>query len=129
MIDEQHKKLIEETNALYQGCLSGSVEERKAYFMQAVKSVVDYIKYHFSAEENMLEKVKYPAINAQKKEHACFVEKRLTDVKSYQEGQKLVPNAFVRFLRDWILSHIAVEDTKYARYILDLKKSGNLERK
>jgi hemerythrin len=48
------------------------------------------------------------------------------DVQSFQEGRKFVPNNFVRFLKDWILSHIAIEDTQYARYILNLKKQGRL---
>jgi hemerythrin len=74
----------------------------------------------------MLETVKYPKYAEHKKQHEVFVQRLLDDVKSYQEGKKLVPNSFVRFLRDWILSHIAMEDTQYARYIFDLKKSGQL---
>jgi hemerythrin len=126
LIDEQHKALIENTNTLYQGCLRGTEEEKKAYFMNTVKSVVDYVKYHFSAEEKMLENVKYPQLCEQKKQHETFVQALLDDVKGFQEGQKFAPNNFVRFLRDWILSHIAMEDTKYARYICDLKKNGKL---
>jgi hemerythrin len=127
-IDGQHKELIENTNRLYQGCLAGTEEEKRAFFMQTVKSVVDYVKYHFSAEETMLENVKYPQLSCQKKQHEVFVQRLLDDVKSYQNGQKFVINNFVRFLRDWILSHIAMEDTKYARYICNLKKSGQLDK-
>jgi hemerythrin len=126
LIDGQHKELIENTNKLYQGCLSGTDDERKVFFMQAVKSVVDYVKFHFSAEERMLENVKYPELSAHRKQHEGFVKKLLDDVQSFKEGQKFVPNNFVRFLRDWILSHIAMEDTKYSRYIFDLKKNGKL---
>jgi hemerythrin len=126
LIDEQHKKLIELTNTLYRGCLVGTDEQKAAYFMKAVKDVVDYVKLHFSAEERMLENVKYPQLPRQKKQHETFVKKILSEVKNFQEGQKFVINNFVRFLRDWILSHIAVEDTQYARFIFDLKKSGRL---
>ena len=127
-IDEQHKTLIEHTNTLYQGCLSGTEAERKAYFLNAIRSVVDYTKFHFSAEEKILQNVQYPQLSAHKKQHEEFVQKLVDDVKSYQSGEKFVPNAFVRFLRDWVLSHIALEDTKYARYIFDLKKSGQLDK-
>jgi hemerythrin len=51
----------------------------------------------------------------------------VTDVQSFQDGRKFVPNNFVRFLKDWILSHIAIQDTLYAKYIVDLKKQGQLE--
>ncbi|MDR0598889.1 MAG: bacteriohemerythrin [Treponema sp.] len=126
LIDGQHKELIEHTNKLYQGCMVGDEEAKKAYFMKAVKSVVDYVNYHFSAEEKMLENIKYPGLAEHKKQHESFVKKLLDDVKGYEEGWKFAPNSFVRFLRDWILSHIAMEDTKYARYIQDLKKNGRL---
>jgi hemerythrin len=126
LIDDQHKELIENTNRLYQGCLAKTETERMTFFMEAVKSVVDYVKYHFSAEEKMLENVKSPELQTQKKQHEMFVKRLLDDVREFQEGQKFALNNFVRFLRDWILSHIAMEDTKYARYIFDLKKNGKL---
>ncbi|MDR1909989.1 MAG: bacteriohemerythrin [Spirochaetaceae bacterium] len=129
LIDEQHKELINLTNELYQGCRTGTEEEKRAYFLKTVKSAVEYVKYHFSAEEKMLENIKYPKYAEHKRQHEAFIQRLLADVKSYQEGMKLVPNSFVRFLRDWILSHIAMEDTQYARYILDLKKKGQLQPK
>jgi hemerythrin len=129
LIDEQHKELLEHTNTLYRGCLAGTEEEKKAFFMSTVHVVVDYTKYHFSAEEKMLENIKYPELARHKKEHEGFVQKLVDDVKSYQNGEKFVPNNFVRFLKDWILSHIAMEDTKYSRYIFNLKKSGQLDQR
>jgi hemerythrin len=129
LIDEQHKELLEHTNTLYRGCLSGTEEERIAHFMEAVHIVVDYTKYHFSAEEKMLENVKYPELARHRKEHEGFVQKIVDDVKSFQNGEKFVPNNFVRFLKDWILSHIAMEDTKYSQYIFSLKKSGQLDKR
>jgi hemerythrin len=126
LIDSQHKELIAHTNRLYQGCLNGTEEEKKTFFLDTVQSVEDYVKFHFSAEEKMLENVRYPYRVKHKRQHEEFVQQMCQEVKDYEKGKKFVPNAFVRFLRDWILSHIAMEDTKYARYIFDLKKTGNL---
>jgi len=125
LIDDQHKQLINLTNTLYKGCLAGP-EAAKTYFMEAIQGTVDYVKYHFAAEEKLLENVKYPDLAAHKKLHEAFVKKILEDVQSYKEGKKFVPNAFVRYLKDWILSHIAVMDKAYAKYILNLKKQGAL---
>jgi hemerythrin len=125
LIDNQHKELIRLTNELYEGCLMGK-EEAKHYFMKTVKGTVDYVKYHFTAEEKLLETVKYPELPEHKKQHESFIKQLLDDVQSFESGKKFVPNLFVRFLRDWILSHIAVMDKKYADYILDLKKQGVL---
>ncbi|MDR2743534.1 MAG: bacteriohemerythrin [Treponema sp.] len=124
-IDDQHKELINLTNALYKGCLVGD-ETARTYFMETIRGTVDYVKYHFSAEEKMLENVKYPDFANHKKEHESFVKKILEDVEKFQEGKKFVPNQFVRYLKDWILTHIAIQDKKYSDFIFDLKKKGLL---
>jgi hemerythrin len=125
LIDDQHKELIRLTNELYEGCLTGD-EAARNFFFTAVHRAMDYVKYHFSTEEKLLENVKYPHLAAHRKQHEDFVLKLLGDVKSFQQGKKFVPNSFVRFLKEWILSHIAIVDTRYAAYIMDLKKQGKL---
>jgi hemerythrin len=126
LIDEQHKELIRLTNELYESCLAGE-DAARANFMEAVKGTVDYVKYHFGVEEKLLQNAKYPELAEHKKEHEAFVRHILNEVQSFQEGKKFVPNEFVRYLRDWILSHIAVADRRYATYILGLKKTGALK--
>jgi hemerythrin len=126
LIDDQHKELVNMTNTLYEACLAGD-EAARAYFLQAIHGTVDYVKYHFAAEEKIMESVKYPNIIEHKRAHEGFVKKIFEDVQSFQAGKKFVPNVFVRDLRDWILTHIAVEDRKYADHIFNLKKQGALE--
>jgi hemerythrin len=126
LIDDQHKELVNMTNTLYEACLAGDRAAR-AYFLQAIHGTVDYVKYHFAAEEKILENVKYPHIIEHKRAHESFVKKIFVDVKSFEAGKKFVPNVFVRYLKDWILTHIAVEDKRYAEYIFNLKKQGALE--
>ncbi|MDR1143257.1 MAG: bacteriohemerythrin [Spirochaetaceae bacterium] len=116
LIDDQHKELITLTNTLYKGCLTGA-DMAKTYFLGTVHGAVEYVKYHFTMEEKLLAAVAYPVLEAHKNEHRSFVKQILQDVKSFQEGKQFVPNTFVRFLRDWILSHIAVMDKKYMEYI------------
>jgi len=58
-----------------------------------------------------------------------LVRQILESVKEYNEGKKLVPNQFVRTLRDWILSHIAHYDKLYASYIAGQLKNGGLNDK
>jgi hemerythrin len=126
LIDEQHKELIRLTNELYQGCLTGD-DAARVFFFKAIRGALDYVNYHFSAEEKLLENAKYPDLAQHRKQHEDFVRRMVGDVQSFQEGRKFVPNNFVRYLKDWILSHIAIMDTQYAKYILDLKKQGKLE--
>ncbi|MDR3147074.1 MAG: bacteriohemerythrin [Treponema sp.] len=125
LIDEQHKELIRLTNELYQGCLAGDAAAHD-FFFNAIHKAMDYVKYHFSAEEKLLTNMKYPHLAEHKKQHEDFVRKMVEDVKSFQGGKKFVPNNFVRFLKEWILSHIAIADTQYATYLMNLKKQGKL---
>jgi hemerythrin len=126
LIDGQHREFIRLTNELYQSCLLGD-DAARIYFMKAIKSVVNYVGEHFSTEEKILESVNYPEFEIHKNRHEEFVKKVLEDVKSFQGGRKFVPNQFVRYLKDWVLSHIAVEDKRYSEYIFTLKKQGLLK--
>ncbi|MDR2631552.1 MAG: bacteriohemerythrin [Spirochaetaceae bacterium] len=125
LVDEQHKELIRLTNSLYESCLAGD-EAARVSFKEAIQGTVEYVKFHFGAEERILTNVHYPDFALHKKQHEEFVKQVLGEVKSFEEGKKFVPNVFVRFLRDWILTHIALSDKKYAEYIFELKKKGAL---
>jgi len=125
LIDEQHKELIKVINELYQACLGGD-ETIGIAFKETMTRMVDYVRFHFGAEQKILEQLKYPLYMEHKKEHDEMVKNILLAAKDFNEGKQFVPNHFVRTLRDWVLSHIALSDTKYAIYIAGLKKKGIL---
>ncbi|MDR0569552.1 MAG: bacteriohemerythrin [Spirochaetaceae bacterium] len=126
LIDEQHKQLIDLTNALYAACRQGEAVARM-HFGDALRSAVDYVAFHFSTEEQIMERIRYPDFLAHKREHENFVKKVLKDKKDFEEGKSFVSHGFVRFLRDWILSHIAVSDKLFVDYIMRLKRDGVLD--
>jgi hemerythrin len=116
LIDSQHQELIRMTNALFKSCLQGDKAARE-FFKKVIRSAVDYINFHFSTEEKIFVLVNYPLAAAHKKEHESFVAEVVKQSKDFEEGRKFVPNAFARFLKNWVLSHIAISDRKYAEYI------------
>ena len=71
LIDDQHKELIKLTNRLYIDCLTGG-EGTQDYFKFALRRTMDYIEYHFSSEEQLLEKMRYPDRQNHKKQHEDF---------------------------------------------------------
>jgi hemerythrin len=125
IIDTQHKKLIDMANRLYMACRGGDAAA-KAFFREIVHEAVDYVRFHFSTEEKILERISYPDIAPHKKQHEDFVKEIIRQVQSFEEGKKFVPNLFVRYLRDWVLTHIAVSDRQYSDYLINLKKQGIL---
>jgi hemerythrin len=125
LIDNQHKELVSLTNELFRACMDREVIQQEV-FKETMKRMVDYVRFHFGAEQDLMQRVNYPDYAEHKKQHDVFVLKVIESVRGYNEGKKMVPNQFVRTLRDWILSHIAHYDKLYASYIAAMLKKGSL---
>jgi hemerythrin len=114
-IDEQHKRLVKFTNDLYNSCIQGQ-DEASETFRKTLKDVVEYVKVHFSTEEALMAEHGYPGYAEHKREHEGFVMKVLEQVSLFEGGKKFIPNQFVRYLRDWLLEHIAITDHRYCDF-------------
>jgi hemerythrin len=125
LIDSQHKELFSLTNELFHACL-GADEALESVFKETMGRMVEYVRFHFGFEQELLQRIKYPDYHEHKRQHDILVKNILESVKEYNAGKKLVPNQFVRTLRDWILSHIAFTDKLYVSYITTQKMKGLL---
>ena len=128
LIDEQHMKLINLTNRLFQNCLE-SHEQFASIFLETIHDVVDYVGYHFSTEEKIMKKINYPDYSKHKKEHTEFVHEVLSRADDFNSGDEInAPLAFAYFLKDWVLNHIAISDKKMGDYLLAMYKIGELQK-
>ena len=125
LIDSQHKELIDWTNSLYRSCLKDR-ENSKNAFMRMLRAVVNYVEYHFSTEEKIMDRVKYPDYSNHKREHNDFVREILRAADDLSRGVKYNPLSFVTYLKDWVLTHIAVSDKALGQYLTDLRRNGEL---
>jgi len=91
--------------------------------------MVEYVRFHFSAELVLLKRIKYPKYDEHKTEHDSLVKQILAAVNEYQTGKKYAPYSFVRTLKDWVFGHIAIRDKLYAAYVADQLKKGALSPK
>lgn len=124
LIDNENMELVETANRLWEKCVNGGADDT-AFFKDIVEQVIEYIKAHFSAEEKILAEVNYPEMRELKKEFDSFASDILMLVKEFENGEKLAPNRLARRLRDWVLSHVALSDTKYKLYMEQyLKQNG-----
>ncbi|MDR1908371.1 MAG: bacteriohemerythrin [Spirochaetaceae bacterium] len=126
LIDDQHKGLIEMTNELALGVEKGGAEA-EVYFLKVIQGAVRYVKTHFTTEEIIMERLKFPEYLPHKKEHEEFVAEVLRDVKAFEDGQKMAPLDFAKFLQQWVLTHIAKSDKKYAHFFNELRAKGQLD--
>ena len=125
LIDAQHMRLVNLTNELYRACLT-SEEEVGSVFKEAMGRMVDYVRFHFSAELKLLERIHYPAYHDHKNQHDLLVKQILEAAQDFNEGKKFVPNRFVRNLKDWVFGHIGISDMMYADYVAEQRKKGQL---
>ena len=114
-IDNQHKDLVAMTNELFLGCKRGAVAADIS-FMQTVRKAVDYAKTHFVTEERYMGKVEYPGLAVHKEQHFQFVVQIVNALKEF-EGGNTAPIDLARFLKNWLLEHIAKSDKQYAPYL------------
>jgi hemerythrin len=128
LIDDQHKELLKLTNDLFNHCV-GDEEAERAYFKKVISRAVDYVKVHFSTEEKIMIATKFQGYWEHKREHDAFVLTVVEQVRSFNEGKPFTLLAFTKFLKEWVLTHIAVSDKKYFEYfkkIATRKSNGKL---
>ena len=125
LIDTQHKKLVGLTNHLYQACLVNDAST-ETVFKESMSGLVEYVRFHFTTEIELLKRINYPECHEHKKQHDILIKQILDAAKSHDEGKKFVPNNLVRTLKDWILGHIALYDKQYALYVTEQKRKGLL---
>jgi hemerythrin-like metal-binding protein len=119
-VDMQHKELVTMVNEFHAGVRTGGVMAR-VFFIKAIQCSVQYIKTHFTNEEELMQRGKYPAFDEHKRQHETFIAEVARQVHDIETEGNPDPADFVKFLTDWISNHIAVSDKKLAPYIANLR--------
>jgi hemerythrin len=126
LIDEQHKELVDLVNDMFHHSTGNDKEERE-YFNLVIQKAVKYIKIHFATEEKIMRAIKYPGFAEHKMAHDLFVLKVIENIENYEIEKHHTLYSFTKFLKDWVLSHIAVMDKQYFTYIKQIatRKADN----
>lgn len=117
-IDEQHKKLFEIGDRVYDIVLLDDDYDHYDEIVEIIEELRDYTIYHFEYEEKMLQKHGYNELEFQHFQHSFFV-KRLEKIvsKDIDEDQKETTKEIIEFLADWITNHILQSDMKYSHFL------------
>ena len=117
-IDSQHKGFFEATHRLYDHILNCEGEK---VVEESIEFLREYAAKHFQAEEAFMHKHEFPHLEQHKKLHIEFLEHLDTlrnDLKVFGPSQHLADHA-LEISQDWLIHHIADEDSQYAAYIKD----------
>lgn len=114
-VDEQHQRLLDLINGLWDATVRGLPA---AQLLSHVAELERYTVYHFTDEEGAMRAAGYPRLDAHCKAHQGFVQ-RISDEKKRVLTEGNITLDLVRFLQEWLLNHIAVQDKHYASYVLE----------
>ena len=114
LIDMQHLWLIKMVVEL-EVALKEGYEKRAHLLGEMLPDVKRYIHEHFSAEEAMMETLGFETRLAHKKQHAAFVKTITEHDTDYIAGTRSAATLLVKDLKEWLLSHILIEDAKFAK--------------
>ncbi len=117
-IDNQHKKLVDLINQLFEAMQQGKAND---VLKGVINELVNYTKLHFSLEENYFSKFNFEGKIDHISEHNEFVAKISKFKADFDSGKIGISIELMRFLSDWLVKHIKGTDKKYVEC---LKNNG-----
>ena len=119
-LDEQHKKLFAMINKFYEMLEKGN--SSNVILTTVIAEMKKYAVQHFSREEHIMMLKGFPRLKNHQIRHKEFAEKVKQLETKIQKGAIILPSEIAKFLKDWLVNHIKIEDKVYAEYF----KSNNL---
>ena len=113
-IDNDHEKLFENANRLYEAIQSG---EQRTLLGETLGFLIQYTKDHFEREEKLMEKYDYPETEKHREKHQLLINEVLEMDKRYRSREIEMDNEFINFLKDWVINHILTEDRKCGPFL------------
>jgi len=123
--DEQHKKLFQMVNTLYEAMKEG---KGKDVMGKILNELVDYTIYHFSTEERLMEKYRYPGLIWHQREHMELKEKAKALKEKFESGEYILSIDVMNFLKNWLNNHTIGSDKKYGEFLNNEGVRQRLER-
>jgi len=115
-MDDQHIVLVKILNELHAAMLKGKAQ---SVADSLFKKLIEYVQRHFSAEEALLEGVRFPALAEHLSEHRQFTVKVDEYCARFKQGDNTIYPKLLFFLRDWLVDHMQQVDKQYTVWIND----------
>jgi len=112
--DDHYKELIRIISELRESKKSG---ENHVYLKNLLFELLSYTKYHFTAEERLMEKHNYQQMNEHKLEHKKLTEQVEQFLERYSDGTSDLDEQLFEFLKRWLFEHILETDKKLGEYL------------
>lgn len=121
-LDEEHKAFLNVVNRSVPAARSGDFKTMDLVF----EACYDYVRNHFSHEEDVMERVSFPDIEAHMQAHRTFIQnisefrKKYESAKTQTEKQRQAIKTS-DFLSLWFLGHVLSRDKLLKPYLVRLR--------
>lgn len=113
-IDEDHRKLIHIFNILNHAVIKGETPE---YLVATLEELINCTVWHFSHEERLMLKYRYPEIEEHKAEHRELIESAKELQQKVLQSDKPVAEEHIEFLERWLTEHILTADGRLGSFL------------
>jgi hemerythrin-like metal-binding protein len=114
VIDNEHQFLVGITNSLAAALEVGDGTEG---VRQVVCDLLDYATEHFSHEELLMDRNRYPAADGHKLEHSALLDAISRMLLDFENGRPISKD-LMALLQHWLSDHIGRVDKALALYLL-----------
>lgn len=113
-IDEDHRKLVGIFNILNHAVQDG---ESPDYLAATLEELINCTVWHFSHEERLMLKHRYPALAEHRAEHRELIDSALELQKELLQADKAVADEHIVFLERWLTEHILTADQRLGSFL------------
>jgi len=113
-IDAEHRTLLDAMNRLHEAADQGQDKPEVAKVLNFLR---DYTVSHFSMEEALMVRHKYPGASAHFAAHSDLVMQVSDFIADFRVGNVVGVEAMLAFLRTWLVSHIQVSDKALGAFL------------
>ena len=121
-LDDEHKAFLEVINQASQDLRRHNITGLDQMF----EACYEYVRNHFSLEEDVMERINFPDIDAHVAAHQQFIQNIAEFRQAYEtaatNGKKIdVAQKAVAFLSVWFIGHIISRDKTLKPYLVRLR--------
>jgi hemerythrin-like metal-binding protein len=113
-IDSEHRHLVNLVVSLHE---AKAIENGQDRCLTLLSQIVKHTKRHFEHEENLMMESGYPGLDDHRVQHADLISSVTKICEWIETDPSAVSDAVLRYLKKWLLDHIATYDKDMGTFL------------
>jgi hemerythrin-like metal-binding protein len=114
VLDQQHQELFDTVNELERALRVG---EGNSVVDELLDKLMTYAGLHFTAEESLMERHKFPGLSTHRVLHEMFRKRMMTFLEKHRAAKPGVSVELLLFLQTWLKTHVLKMDKQYSVFL------------